>query len=166
MIQWFVNRISRRPHDFAIGGEEHPYCLRWWVIPRNRVFNIYLHKFIRNDEDRALHDHPWLNCSIPLVNGYIEVNFEWRPIKTPGRFLPPLVRTEPRVGSVTFRRPSTAHRVELYRNWHDGGMIPAWSLFITGPIVREWGFVCPKAWRPWWEFTKPGAYGEIGKGCE
>jgi hypothetical protein len=159
MINWFVRRVSSRKHDFAIGGEENPYCLRWWVIPRNRLFNIYLHKFLRDDEDRALHDHPWPNCSIPLVNGYMEVMFEWQPEGVVGRVLPPLVRLERKVGSITFRRAATAHRVEVMYG-------PAWSLFITGPVIRNWGFVCPKAWRPWQEFTKPGAYGEIGKGCE
>lgn len=47
-----------RAPDFYIGGNANPYLLRWWVIPRNRFFNVYLHKFLRDDDDRALHDHP------------------------------------------------------------------------------------------------------------
>ena len=35
------------------------YLSRWHIIPRNRYFNIYLHKFVGSDDDRALHDHPW-----------------------------------------------------------------------------------------------------------
>jgi hypothetical protein len=58
--------------DFIIGGTENPYLLRWWVIPRNRWFNIYPHHMLRDDDPRALHDHPWWNVSIVLKGGYME----------------------------------------------------------------------------------------------
>jgi len=35
----------RKP-DFVIGRAGAPYLERWWVIPRNRWFNIYLHHFL------------------------------------------------------------------------------------------------------------------------
>src|SRR5580704_9904819 len=63
---------ARRPPDFIIGGNEFPYMRRWWVIPRNRIFNIYLHHFLRSDDDRALHDHPSWNVSILLKGEYTE----------------------------------------------------------------------------------------------
>ena len=150
-VGWFVHRISRRPPDFVIGKD---YCLRWWVIPRNRFFNIYLHKFLHDDEDLALHDHPWVNCSIPLINGYIEVR---NPLL--------LTRTEKRPGSISFRLPTTPHRVVLFRDLY-GDPVPAWSLFITGPVWREWGFVCPQGWVSYKQFTDPSDYGKTGKGCD
>jgi hypothetical protein len=61
-----IARVTRRAPDFLIGGADDPYIRRWWVIPRNRWFNVYLHQFLRSDDDRALHDHPWANCSILL----------------------------------------------------------------------------------------------------
>jgi hypothetical protein len=45
---------DHRPPDYIIGGEADPYLRRWWVIPRNRFFNIYLHHFVRSD-DELLH---------------------------------------------------------------------------------------------------------------
>ncbi len=42
----------RKP-DFIIGGPENPYLLRWYLIPQNRFFNVYLHKILRSDDDRA-----------------------------------------------------------------------------------------------------------------
>ena len=45
---------------------------RWWVIPRNKWFNVYLHHFLRSDDDRALHDQPWWNLSILLDGEYTE----------------------------------------------------------------------------------------------
>jgi hypothetical protein len=154
-----ITQYFHREPDFIIGGKEDPYLLRWWVIPRNRFFNIYLHKFLRDDDDRALHDHPWASLSIILRGGYIE-------------HMPGKVRRR-RVGRIVFRRATHAHRVELFRPrfWWNSPIelnqaIPAWTLFITGPRVREWGFHCPQGWRHWKDFTAPGDSSRVGKGCE
>lgn len=160
-----IARISRRAPDFQIGGSDNPYCNRWWVIPRNRFFNIYLHQFLRDDDDRALHDHPWANCSIPLRDGYREVLFVASP-QNGGDALPKTTRRIRNPGSITFRRAGTAHRIELHRDYTTDVAVPAWSLFITGPVQRPWGFWCSWGWRHWREFTA-GPNGEIvGRGCE
>lgn len=64
--KWFERISWDRAPDFVIGRTGDPYMERWWLIPRNRFFNIYLHRFWRSDDDRALHDHPWVNLSILL----------------------------------------------------------------------------------------------------
>jgi hypothetical protein len=147
-MTWF-ERVATRAPDFIIGGE-HPYLLRWWVLPRNRLFNIYLHRIVRSDDDRALHDHPWLNCSYLLRGSYTEHGI------AAGGVHWSRVRAE---RSITFRRPTAAHRLEL----HDG---PCWSLFFTGPVVRRWGFHCPAGWRPWQVFTSARDKGAVGRGCD
>lgn len=43
--QWF-GKLIRGQHHLAIGGEDDPYLLRWYLIPRNKRLNIYLHQFI------------------------------------------------------------------------------------------------------------------------
>ena len=137
----------RRPPDFVIGEEQAPYLRRWWIIPRNRWFNIYLHHFLRSDDDRALHDHPWMNLSILLRGQYIEVMRHGQRLRRPWR--------------PVLRRPTAAHRVELISER------PVWSLFITGPKVRTWGFWCPKGWIPWTKFVEITPNGnQAGKGCE
>jgi hypothetical protein len=146
----FIARITARKYDLAIGGEDNPYLLRWYVIPRNRWFNIYLHNIVRSDEDRALHDHPWWNCSILLRGGYVEV------VPTRGATLDVKCR---RAGSVVFRRACAAHRLVVFADPN------VWSLFVTGPKLRNWGFWCPQGWVPWQVFTA-GEKGElIGRGC-
>ncbi len=140
----------KRPPDFVIGPAEQPYLLRWWVIPRNRFFNIYLHRILADDDDRALHDHPWFNCSILLAGGYREITPRWTKIRN--RF------------SVVFRRATSSHRLELLRD-SAGNKLPCWSLFITGPVIRTWGFHCPKGWVPWREFVDERDTGKVGRGC-
>lgn len=156
-MNWLVSRLAarlmtiaaRRPPDVVIGGDADPYMRRWWVIPRNRLFNVYLHHFMRSDDDRALHDHPWWNLSILLQGRYVEHTISAGGIN---------VHTKRHAGQWKFRRAVSAHRIELV----DG---PCWTLFITGPRLREWGFHCPQGWRHWRVFTKPGNPGEIGRGC-
>lgn len=148
IIQW----ASRRRPDFMIGGGDDTYLLRWFLIPRNSIFNVYVHCFLRSDDDRALHDHPWINCSILLFGKYTEHQISQGGIHT---------HTVRRAGDWHIRwSGKIAHRIELTHG-------TCWTLFITGPRYREWGFHCPEqGWIPWKRFTKKDDAGEIGKGCE
>jgi len=139
----------RRPPDVVIGGSERPYMLRWHLIPRNRLFNVYLHHFLRSDDDRALHDHPWWNASFLLQGSYTE-----HTIAAGGVHCRKLYNA----GDIKLRGAKSAHRVELTHG-------SCWSLFLTGPWLRSWGFHCPNGWKHWKAFTKPGRPGEVGEGC-
>jgi hypothetical protein len=151
MFDKLIDRVTRRPWDRRIGGADNPYMLRWFVIPRNRLCNIYLHHFLRSDDDRALHDHPWANMSILLRGNYVEHQIDQGGIHQ--RYF--------RKAGHWYVRPSgkIAHRVELTEG-------PVWTLFITGPVYRSWGFHCPEqGWIHWEDFTGPG-YGDPGPGCD
>lgn len=147
MIAGLVRLLGRlktsvvRAPDLVIGEK---YLCRWYVLPRNRFFNIYLHKFLASDDDRALHDHPWYSVSFLLKGELLEHNLKHA--RTIPRFLP------------VVRSAKFAHRLELVKG-------PVWTLFITGPTMREWGFFCAHGWRHWTQFTtKEG--NKIGKGCD
>jgi len=148
-----IRCASRRMPDFIIGGHENPYLLRWWLIPRNQLFNIYLHKFLRSDDDRALHDHPWIWCSVLLRGSYVE----WSKPRPGSPLLAHVERFD--AGSARFHRARYAHRLVIDRN------VTCWTLFITGPRVREWGFHCPQGWIPWQKFTAVDDPGAVGQGC-
>lgn len=154
----------RKP-DFIIGGPDRPYMLRWWIIPRNRWFNIYLHKIMRDDDDRALHDHPWWNVSILLRGAYIEVMPDLKARRTPYTRIAdlPTIRKRRGPGSIVFRRANSAHRLEI--PIEGGGIRYVWSLFITGPVLRTWGFHCPAGWKEWRKFVASSDPGSVGEGC-
>lgn len=156
----------RRPPDFVIGGPERPYMLRWWLIPKNRYFNVYLHKILRDDDDRALHDHPWWNVSIVLKGSYDEVVPNFKALKTPFTRMAdtPTVTKRRGPGSVIFRRATTCHRLVI--PVQGGGQKYCWSLFITGPTIRKWGFHCPQGWKYYRDYVAPDDKGAVGKGCE
>ncbi len=63
--------------DGIDGGPHRPYLTRRHVIPRNPWFNIYLHRFVHGDDDRAKHDHPWPSASLLLEGRYCEHTTEF-----------------------------------------------------------------------------------------
>lgn len=146
-----LERVMYRRPDFAVGGWERPYLLRWWLVKRNKVANAYLHKFFRSDDDRAHHDHPWLfNITIMVKGRYLE-----HTIRKGGVH----VVKEYKAGSVRFRWGGSPHRIEILPGE------TAVTVFLTGPIVRMWGFHCPKGWVPFYDFVSKGDAGSIGPGC-
>lgn len=156
---WLRKLVTGIPH-MVIGGADDPYLLRWYMIPRNPFVNVYLHKFLRSDDDRALHDHPWWFVSLILRGSYNEVT----EAGTRHR----------RAGSIAFRPAEHRHRVQLDSNsWVSDREFPCWTLIITGRRSRTWGFWCkyrrdehPTApvdaerFVPWQEFG-PGGCGEL-----
>lgn len=144
LLQALQSTVSSRAPDFVIGDPANPYLVRWW-LRRDREHGCeYLHQILRDDDDRALHDHPWASTSIILSGTLREI--------LPGgeRLLTP--------GSITSRAATDAHRLEVVEG-------PVWTLFITGPVERDWGFYCPRGWVPWWEFVDTQNPGLPGKGC-
>lgn len=142
--------IFKKEPDLYIGGKENPYLIRWYVIPRNRFFNIYLHKIVRDDDDRALHDHPWWSISLLLKGPLIEVDNSGSHLYDTWK--------------IRIRKASYAHRL-IIPSWVKLRKEAVWTLFFTGPKLREWGFHCPQGWRHWSDFTdESGA--RVGRGCE
>jgi hypothetical protein len=136
LLDWIMR--SREP-DVVIGGYEKPYVLRWYLIPRNDWLSIYLHLFIRGDEDDALHDHMGDSASIIFESGYFEEFRERIIARKPGR--------------IYFRWAETPHRIYL----HPGQT--AVTIFVTARRRREWGFHCPYGWMHWKKIIGTGHYG-------
>ncbi len=131
---------------------------------------------MRDDDDRALHDHPWWSLSLLLgridwprsvLIGWLHSRHALRPWRlNQGVTLHEIYldrRGEQReraleTGALVPRGARFAHRMVV--------PIPGtMTLFVTGPRVREWGFLCPKGWRHWKEFTA-GDGSRVGKGCD
>jgi hypothetical protein len=125
--RWLPRLLSGKPHQ-VIGDPDAPYLLRWYVLPRNQHINIYLHHFQRSDDPRALHDHPWAFVSILIAGSYAEITDSTSTLRTPG--------------TIAIRRAVHRHRIQLPTN-PDGTERSCWSVIITGPRRRQWGFWCP-----------------------
>lgn len=152
--RWAVRTMIRRQPDFVVGDHDDPYLRRWWVIPRNKCFNVYVHEFLRDDDDRACHCHPWLSLSLSLNMAMDEVWLD----RSYGLAIERRRRVEP--GTLLFRRARFAHRMVV----PEPGAI---TLFITGPTIRTWGFWCGGTrFVPWQQFVDARDSGKVGRGCE
>lgn len=142
---WLIRRSKRTPY-FHLGNPERPYMERYWVKKPDRHdehekdssiktgWGARIHRIMRSDDDRALHDHPSWNISVILRGGYYEVTdagMVWRG-----------------VGSVVFRRATDKHRLVVPQ----GG--EAWTLFIMGPWQRVWGFHTRDGWVEWRKYLR------------
>lgn len=105
------------------------YMTRWYIL-KTPLFGIYLHKIIRPDHDRELHDHPWNFIPIILKGRYLEE-------------LPSGELAYRSTGSVRLMRATDRHRIDTL----DGD--PVWTLCLVGRKKREWGFYTDDGWM-WW----------------
>lgn len=151
-----------------VNCERQPYLHRWYLIKREWL-SLFLHKFVRSDEDRALHDHPWGFVVIPIWRGYIEhsdrpkfspeimarvrISYFWllrspdpltrraaeSAIREVANERQPIRRRVWPIIGTRIRSATYRHRVELMTD-KAGNPLPSWSLFFHFKRVRDWGF--------------------------
>lgn len=153
-MNWIERLLCKLfPHTDICGSDGTVYLRRWFLCPRHPQDNkftsrLYLHKFHRGDQDRHLHDHPWPFRSLILKGGYWEHSFDPIYAKLRARLRDEWIAASiPRTrrewcgpGSIVKRGAKWAHKVELKNDK------PAWSLFLTGPKERNWGFHTEQGW--------------------
>lgn len=99
-----------------LGPEQCPYVVRWVV--GCRWFSIRLHHWLRSDDTRHAHDHPWDFVSVVLCGSLVdrtEASDEYR-------------------GWLNVKRFQAEHRHMVVVDR------PAWTLLICGPERRTWGY--------------------------
>jgi hypothetical protein len=133
-VAWLLRRLAARLRVRVIGdGAPHLFKYALWASGPDRTsWRLHLHRFVRDDPDPDPHDHPWSGVSLVLSGGYVE--------HRPGRA--PRVR---RPGMVNVIARDTVHRVALRG-------ADAWTLILTGPVVRPWGFYTERGFVPWREY--------------
>ena len=125
MIRWLRSLKTRliaalsACMDLELIGSGDTIYLRRWRIQLPFGCRLFLHCFHRDDPD-AMHCHPWNFVSLIMGPGYYEETVRGRFWRSPL--------------SVLFRRANHRHRIAL-----DHGR-RCWTLVVTGPNARSWGF--------------------------
>jgi hypothetical protein len=91
--------------------------IRWRL--ETPIGSVRVHHWLKPDDDRAFHDHPWWFATIVLHGGYTDRSPAGDDVLRPG--------------SARFRRARHQHTVIP-------GEHGAWTLMVTGPVTRSWGF--------------------------
>ena len=137
MLKKLMQRLGR--YRIVLDRQSNePYLERYYVFLKDRKhfpFNVFIHKFLKSDPD-DVHDHPWPYFTLILRGGY----YEWTPVfnsvgekigekqhwRGPGHF--------------RFCRSTSYHRIELKPG------VTAWTMFMPGPQIRDWGFLVKNKW--------------------
>jgi hypothetical protein len=85
---------------------------------------VRLHHWLGPDDDRAFHDHPWWFVTFVIKGGYTDRS----------------QAGDGHVHSDRVQAPAIRFRPALHRHTvipSEGG---AWTVLVTGPRVRTWGF--------------------------
>ena len=131
-----INRIFG--YEEINGYGRCPYLHRWCLFVLPRGVRVYLHKFIGSDWSRDLHDHPKRFISIGLWGSYVE---EYVPgyvhAKKRRRYRAPWIRSFP---------AEHIHRLIL-------DCPVCWTLVLTLPESRAWGFWVRGEWIPWKKYV-------------
>lgn len=127
-------------------------------------YSLKLHVFLRGDEDRELHDHPWGFWTWLIVGEYFE-EVPWSQVSENHHkfnLLPPPGKPDlalitqgnddnvhvfihRKAGDLDYRPPEWRHRVTIQN--------PVVTIVLTRGKVREWGFWTVKGWIPWTKFV-------------
>lgn len=107
--------------------EDGAYRLDRYHLVESPEWNVRYHHIMTSDPS-DLHDHPWDYVTTLLAGAYVEVT--------------PLGSMLYRAPCTLVRRAEDAHRLELPEG-------PVWSLLVTGPVRRPWGFHTEAGWVPW-----------------
>jgi hypothetical protein len=147
-----------------------PYLTRYYIVPNNEYLNVYLHNIHRSDMDNELHDHPWDSVSILLKGFYLEevpLDYDkW--INQGNRDTVIHIRD---TWKPVFRSATTIHKIKLRDqagnisgSSTEGRAEGIWTLFITGPVVRQWSFWCKKGPRVNTDYLSADGL-SVGRGC-
>lgn len=127
---------------FQVSTNGHPFLDRLRVV-QTPWFGIYLHRIHEPDPDRDPHDHPWPFISLILSGSYEEVTFTG-----PQELGHYQLRKR---GSAHFMSTRKAHRITDVQ-----GIL--WTLVLTGPRIREWGFWTDEGWLHWRDYNQRKAH--------
>ncbi len=121
-------------------NSKKPYIFRHYLLLKERdtfPFNIFIHKFMRGDED-DIHDHPWDFFHIILSEGYWEYVPKNIDRSTLDQGVEKIWRKPGYFGKCS---TNYKHRIVLENNKKP------WTIFIPFKRITEWGFWVPIIWQ-------------------
>lgn len=146
------NHVTGLTWGQRVGEPACPY-IRRWVLNVAGVGSLRLHHWTASDDSRFLHDHAWPFTTLILRGGYTDITEEMCTMcagggcmwcsgtgsKRYGEYLS--------AGMVRHRPAQHVHSVRV----EPGG---CWTLMLTGPVVRDWGFWVDGEWKRMRRFFK------------
>lgn len=145
IYKWLLKFSHSTIDDDCSASTGLPLLKRWFLLrlgPLNitpssstgkceRRYCLMLHCFLRSDNDRAFHDHPWSFITF-LLSPYIE--------HTPH-------------GVFRRRRFSLLYRPAEWQHWVEVVQPRTWTIILHLRRRREWGFITNRGWVHWLKYV-------------
>lgn len=130
-----------------IGPPDDEYLVRLRVVSTPWL-GVYLHRIIRPDAERHVHDHPWPFASLVLRGGYTEVI-----VRGTARTVAGVLGGGTIVQGTRRWRRGSFHRMPLDMAHRIVHVEPRTvTLVLVGRKVRDWGFWTDDGWVRWDEY--------------
>lgn len=155
VADWLICRAQRTPYFHIKGDDGSVYMERYWLFNPYPTGNdgggrrwgdwmpsIRIHRIMREDRDRHLHDHPWNARTFILQGAYWEVRLEHHDLWGDGKEWIP-VRHFRNAGDTAKLRFGEYHRIARVT---EGGV---WTMFVTWRKRGTWGFMVGGTKVPW-----------------
>lgn len=168
VIDWLIARAMRTPYFHITSADGRDiYMERYWLFnpypPKsdgakrrwgNWLPSVRLHRILRADQDRHLHDHPW-NARTFILRGWYRELRQVK-VKTSAGMYTTTVRRLREPGHTGALRFGEYHRITQVS---PGGV---WTLFITWRHRGTWGFLVDGKKVPWREYLAANEKAEGG----
>ncbi len=164
VTNWLINRAMQTPYTHIKSQNcDTVYMYRFWLfnpylataekvrltqegkrIPWSFPISIRLHRIMRPDSDRDMHDHPWNARTIILRGWYLEI----REYDTFGDYTPFGYFYDRKSGQTATLKFNEYHRIiDLPKEG-------VWTLFITYKYRGTWGFKVNGEKVPYYDYLK------------
>ena len=132
-----------------LGKPECPYLYRWVLVLFG--YSIRVHRWIRSDDKRYFHDHPWPFITVVLKGDYTDVSpssggYAGRNGYFTLHNKEIVLKENLSFGTIKYRKSNHKHYVEVPKNG-------CWTLLFCGRPNRKWGF-----WIKGKQFFRPLRY--------
>lgn len=157
VADWLIRRAQRTPYFHIKGDDGSIYMYRWWLFNPYPTGNdgggrrwgdwlpsIRIHRIMREDRDRHMHDHPWNARTFILRGRYKEL----RRKVVEGERLDQVFEV------LRIRRPGDTASLRFGEYHRITAVSPAgvWTLFVTWRKRGTWGFLVGGRKVPWREY--------------
>lgn len=147
-----------------IGPPDCPLMRRWFL--ETPLGSLRLHHFIKSDDERHLHDHPWPFATLVIAGSYDD--YSYCPLcEGLGRITVLHAAHRSTVnchrclgkGKLVDHLRRGSFRIRPAKHRHAVRTTGAWTVIVTGPEERLWGFwMAPDVFRPMADYFRRYGY--------
>ncbi len=135
---WKTEKFQIRLNE-PLGEKECPYAYRWVFIFFG--YSIRVHKWLRSDDKRYMHNHAWWFLTFVLKGSYTDVSFDSDYKMKVESCINDSIAHDQCIFKDVVKRFSFRFRPSMHTHYVEIPEGGAWTILLTGKPLRKWGFL-------------------------